>query len=229
MNTVQRSVQQARGFTLLELLIAVALMALLMVGMGSTLMTVAQTQTRAQHKLEQVDRDRVTIHFLRTLWSSVSPIKDASASVAAAGSQPNFFQGTAHAVQWLGVMPARFGAGGRTHFRIAVQASTQGQGEDLVLWFVPLDLEQPAADFQQARAYVLASGLESVEFAYLRRYQGESQWSAQWSHADELPHAIEVRVAAQGHVWPHTVIALYSTPAAVRGASGEAVFGGTGQ
>ncbi|MEG2279740.1 MAG: prepilin-type N-terminal cleavage/methylation domain-containing protein [Comamonas sp.] len=226
--TPAKSASKQQGFTLLELLIAMSLLTLLMLGLGSTLLTVAQTQSRVEGRLTQIEQQRVAVGFLRTLFGKVSSQKDRNASVTPSGKMQTFFKGEASAVQWLGIMPSRFGVGGRTHFRLGLQLNVQTSANDLVLWYMPWESDRKFLDFSQATAYVLEKNVQSLKFGYQNDRAPGEQWREQWLEEGELPSAIELSVETITGHWRKTIIAVFGTASSVRaGAGGEAVFGGT--
>lgn len=228
--TPAESALKQQGFTLLELLIAMSLLTLLMLGLGSTLLTVAQTQSRVEGRLTQIEQQRVAVGFLRTLFGKVSLQKDRNTPVSSSGKMRTFFKGEANAVQWLGIMPSRFGVGGRTHFRLGLRLNAQTAANDLILWYLPWEPEPKSLDFSQATAYVLEKNVQSMKLAYQDdRVLGE-QWREQWLDEDGLPSTIELSVETTTSRWRKTIIAVLGTASSARaGASGEAVFGGTAQ
>ena len=56
-----------QGFTLVELLVTMALLSLLMLGMASALRTMAQTEERVDARLAKADEFRVATGFLRSI------------------------------------------------------------------------------------------------------------------------------------------------------------------
>lgn len=217
-----------QGFTLLELLIAISLLSLLMLGLGSTLMTVAQTQIRADTRLQLLDQRRVTIHFLRTIFAQTSATPN-QAGPMVDGRRVNYFQGERQAVQWLGIMPGRFGAGGRTHFKLGLVPSAKDGGNDLVLWFIPWLADRAQPEWDQATMQVLETNVHALEFSYQDARQGMDVWRPDW-HSSSLPSAIDMQLGAETGAWHRTTMAIYATPASVKaGHAGGAVFGGTGQ
>lgn len=218
----------AQGFTLLELLIAISLLSLLMLGLGSTLMTVAQTQTKADARLQLLDQQRVTVRFLRTIFAQTSATPNRE-GVMVEGRRANYFLGDGQVVQWLGVMPARFGAGGRTHFKLGLEPSAAHGGHDLVLRYLPWSSEQTQLDWGQATGQILETKVQALQLFYQDGAQGAHVWHSNWQSA-ELPSAIDMQVSTDTGRWHRTTMAIYATPASAKGSSnGGAVFGGTAQ
>ena len=61
-----------RGFTLVELLVVMALLSLLMLGLVSALRTMAQTEERIDGRLAQADEFRVTTAFVQEILGQIS-------------------------------------------------------------------------------------------------------------------------------------------------------------
>ncbi|XJC77943.1 prepilin-type N-terminal cleavage/methylation domain-containing protein [Delftia tsuruhatensis] len=122
-----------RGFTLVELLVVMALLSLLMLGLASAMSTVSQTQERVDARLDRMDHQRVSVAFLRSVLGQASAIRR-QAGLRKQGESELFFEGGPQGMRWLGIMPARFGMGGRTHFQLSVEgmlwccASRPGRG-----------------------------------------------------------------------------------------------------
>lgn len=217
-----------QGFTLLELLIAISLLSLLMLGLGSTLMTVAQTQTKADARLQLLDQQRVTVRFLRTIFAQTSAMLNRD-GVMVDGRRSNYFLGDGQVVQWLGVMPARFGAGGRTYFKLGLEPGVAHGGSDLVLRYLPWSAEQAKLDWGQATGQILETKVQALQLFYQDGAQGVHVWHSSWQSA-ELPSAIDMQVSTDAGHWHKTTMAIYATPASAKGSSnGGAVFGGTSQ
>lgn len=61
-----------KGFTLVEMLVAVSLLAVIMVALGSSLRTIAQTESRVDQRLGRIDEMRVSVGLMRQLIARVS-------------------------------------------------------------------------------------------------------------------------------------------------------------
>ena len=103
--------RRLRGFTLLELLVVMGLLSAVMLALGAALRTIAQSEDRVDRRLAQADELRVASAFMRTTLGRVSARKMAPAP--ASGASPVLFAAAPEALAWVGVMPARYGQGGR--------------------------------------------------------------------------------------------------------------------
>ena len=87
-----------RGFTLMEVLIAMALLSLLMLALGSTLYSAAQTEERVDARVQSAEDLRLAARFLQEALSQASlrPVRQGNERL-----RP-FFSGQAQAVEWVG-------------------------------------------------------------------------------------------------------------------------------
>ena len=211
------------GFTLLEMLITLALLSLVILGLSSVLMTVAQTQSRVDVRFAQMDKERSSIDFLRQILGQISALRRTSAQPLPENANVHFFDGQEHSVAWLGVMPARWGMGGLTYFSLSLEKVLSGQ--DLVLEFAPWKGQLPAV--HERTRYVIETSVEQMELSYQRASVNVDTWLAQWDVEQELPTAIELKLrTSQGVQWPKTVIAVYTPVLHHPRARGGAALGG---
>lgn len=208
----QRQTTQS-GFTLIELLVTMALLSLLMLGMASALRTMAQTEERVDGRLARSDELRVTTRFLRSILGRVSARK--TIAPLKENVSPYLFTGTADAVEWVGIMPARYGAGGRYFFRLGVELL---EGESvLVVRFMPWADVVAFPDWSQAESRVLVRGVTNFALSYEDARQPVPTWGAVWQRVDTLPERIQIDLTTHAGLWPLWVIALRSLPASERG------------
>lgn len=198
------------GFTLVEVLVATAVLSLVMLGLLTAMRSFAQSETRIDERIRVDDDLRVGERFLRSVIAGVSPHPRAPAAGA-----PNVidFVGSADALRWIGVMPARHGAGGLYRFSLQARpASAEGQAA-LVLEFSPFvpgfgSPLDPAA--VQSRA--MATGIRGVRFRYQDDLESGEQWLAEWTHVDRLPRRIGLSIDSDRLPWPELIVAVVPVP-----------------
>ncbi|MDR0200829.1 MAG: prepilin-type N-terminal cleavage/methylation domain-containing protein [Delftia acidovorans] len=193
------------GFTLVELLVVMALLSLLMLGLASAMSTVSQTQERVDARLDRMDHQRVSVAFLRSVLGQASAIRR-QAGLRKQGESELFFEGGPQGMRWLGIMPARFGMGGRTHFQLSVE------GDALVLRFAPWQGPDVMPDWGQSQSYVIDRGVTAFALRYQNAKLGVAHWQPQWGpekdNEKELPSAVQIELQAASGAWPMMVIAM---------------------
>ncbi len=204
-----RGVTQARraaqrGFTLVEVLIALVLIAMLMLLLTAAMRSMGQTETAIQERVEQAEDYRAAVNFLRDVLGEVSA-RPLVQSVANGKAPPAFFQGQANELVWIGVMPARYGVGGRHYMRLAVE-----QG-GLMLYFAPWNGAATFSAWGTADKRLLVADVSGFGLAYQDARTG--QWLDRWPPEDvsrrlSLPSAVQVDLQSDVLVWPSLVVAV---------------------
>ena len=202
-----------RGFTLVELLVTMALLSLLMLGMASALRTMAQTEERVDTRLANADEFRVATGFLRSIVGRVSARKNPTPIPQ--GASPYLFMGTPTALSWVGIMPARYGAGGRNFFHLAVEPVLGAPA--LVIRFLPWVDSTEFPDWGQAESRVLVHGVTSLALTYEDTRQIEPLWVNAWERTDSLPGRVRMELQTEAGPWPMWVSAMRSLPLSERG------------
>lgn len=195
----------ARGFTLVEVMIATALLSLLVLGLLTAMRSFAQSEARIDERLRLDDELRVVERFLRSILATASA---RTRPAPPGGPQEVDFSGRVDEVRWIGVMPVRHGAGGLYRFRLYFYIEPGGDGNrSLRLEFFPFapGFEAPL-DPGQVGSRAVASGVEWVRFRYQdEREDGEALWVEEWPHADRLPRRIGLAIGSP-RPWPEMVV-----------------------
>jgi general secretion pathway protein J len=213
-----------RGFTLVEVLVAFTLLSTIMLALGAALRTMAQTEERVDRRLAEVDELRVAAGFLQSTLGRVSPRRAETPSEV--GKSLLIFSGEPQAIAWVGVMPARHGAGGRNYFHLAPE-SVAG-ASSLVIRFVPWDGKAAFPDWSRADSRVLVPRLTAVRFEYCEGNAQPATCSDRWTLPDKLPARVRINVNDGHGAWPELVIAARPLGGGERG-SGNFTIGGTSQ
>lgn len=199
--------QAHRGFTLLEVLVVMALLSTIMLAMASALRSVGQGGDRVQERLQRLEDQRISVAFLRSVLGRVSgrPV------VRSAGTGPLFEGGVDH-IAWVGVMPARYGVGGRFFFRLGIEPLAQGQA--LVLRFVPWADQPEFPDWSGAAFQMIFANAQSVVLHYEdpRQPDAAQVWRPAWLPVDELPSAVSVGLQGEGLLLEHLIVPMRILP-----------------
>lgn len=225
MRTIRRARDAAHygaGFTLVEVLVVLALLSLVMLAMGSALRTAAQAEERVDQRLQRADEMRVGADFLRSILGSISARK--APGPVAVGASQFVFSGEEREMSWVGIMPARYGVGGRYHFKVGLEPLSEGRA--LVVQFAPWVDDAASPDWANAEKYALVVDAVELALQYEDANAEPPVWTARWSVPDRLPQRVLVSLNTLHEPWPDLVVAMRIAPGSDPQSSGS-VFGGT--
>ena len=191
-----------------------------MLGLTGAMRAMSDTSQGIERRIDSTDRYRVAGHLLEAVLGGVSirRLPNAGGNPTAQGI---FFEATANSLAWIGVMPARYGVGGRHYLRLSVE------GDQLVLRYVPWNGAATFSEWGGAAAQVVAEPVTGFDLRYLE--PESQQWLPAWPPEGlrpniVLPGAIEATIHGLETPWPPLVVAtrgLAATdPTIVRGAWG---------
>jgi general secretion pathway protein J len=215
--------------TLVEVIVAMAVLSLVVLVLGASLRSVARSSQRIDERVAAIDEMRVGIGFLHEVLGRVVPVR-----VAPPGDGL-LFVAAPQELAWVAVMPARFGAAGRHHFRLAVETLDDGTSS-LVLRYAPWTGEAVFPDWTRAEARVLVPRVTAFEVRYGGDGVGAGWWPV-WPPDDpalasqgrlQPPPRVRLDVASEVQVWPPVIVPL-RVQSARGGAGGGFVIGGSAQ
>ncbi|MDO5289160.1 MAG: hypothetical protein Q4F13_05935, partial [Pseudomonadota bacterium] len=207
---------------------------LLMLALLGSIRSMGQTETRVDARIEADEDYRLAHALLRQTLGHVSA-RTFRPQQADAGRDAAFFMGNASELRWIGVMPARYGTGGRHYLRLAVEP-VNGQPH-WVLRYAPWHGAPTFDQWASASAQVLTASALRASLAYREPRSG--QWLTAWPPAPSaatappasarpplLPDAVRIDFDGPAPAWPPMLLAVganYTTdPSASR-----ASFGGS--
>jgi general secretion pathway protein J len=200
--TVEHGADYEAGFTLVELLVALALFSLLVIVLSDNVRFGLHAWQRGSAHAEQFENSMMSQDLLRQTIGNLYPM------LIADGGPPRIdFDGTRDAVSFLGSAPIVANGGGRFRFRFSVER--RQDRTDLVMSSSP-ELGGPR-DSPMATKRLLLSDIDRAEFSYFGEAAERSvQWSDNWSRRSEIPRLVRVRVTFRSddaRVWPELLIA----------------------
>lgn len=200
----------ARGLTLVEVVVAMAVLSLIVLALGASLRGLSQSAERVDARVQQIDEMRLTAALLRELLASV-------AAVRADGPQRALlFEAGPQHLAWIAVMPARFGPGGQHALRLAAETLDDGS-QALVLRFAPWRGEAARfPDWTRAESRVLVHALDRLGLGY----DGQgllTGWESAWPRPQRLPARLRLDIQTQAAPWPPIVLPLRTPPPAGAG------------
>jgi general secretion pathway protein J len=197
-----------RGFTMVEILVAMVLLALLLATAYGTLGGATRAAAGGEALVEEVNRVRVTQELLRMQLSRALPL---AFEFDEADGMPRLFEGESSRVRFVAQMPGHLGEGGP---QVQLVELARGErGLDLVFRHQPLHPIDEGSVIEDHEGIVLLSGLRSGAFRF-RGYDetGElDDWQDSWETASVPPLLVELdlELAEDSRVtWPTLQVAL---------------------
>ncbi len=201
---MKRKFNAFSGFTLLEMLVVMTLLSVMVLALLSAMRGMAGVAERIEQRLERTDEWRVAQDILTRTLGRVSVQKlDA---IPLQGESPFLFTARPNEISWVGVMPARFGAGGRYFFRLSTELV--GDRLDLILRFQPWQGLGVMPKWEIAESRPLVSDIASASFLYGDDRSSAVQWSEAWKQIDSLPTHVSLAIKTPQVSWPPLIIAL---------------------
>jgi general secretion pathway protein J len=208
--------QCAQGFTLVELLIALSLFALMSAVLFGSLRLAGRTWDAGEAKAEANSGMRLAGDYLRTQLSAQHPQRMRKIT-----EYPLLFNGKGDEVRFAASLPGRVALGGIWYYRLSL-AESVGKGKSaLVLERMVPDVNATTMpEFNSADRSVLADDIASLKIGYFGRDRGASldtapTWRDRWDDSQQLPLLLRIEVAPRtGSAWPPLVVAPREAPEA---------------
>ncbi|HLT43476.1 MAG TPA: prepilin-type N-terminal cleavage/methylation domain-containing protein [Luteimonas sp.] len=211
---------RVRGFTLVEVLLATALLASGLALAFATIRAATATAERGEAMAQRNERMRAVQGFLRARLLAARPVPwgiDEDTGLA------RRFIGDGTRMAFVADLPDYLGRGGPYLHRLEV-AGPPGQRRIEVVFEV-VQGGEVVEDPRPIPPQVLVDGLDAVEFRY-RGLDADGlalgEWQSRWEVPEALPLMVKVRIRdADGAAWPPVTVALplagsYAIPVAGR-------------
>jgi general secretion pathway protein J len=202
-----------RGFTLLELLVAITLLGLLMAALFGGLRLGTRVWETADARLEASVRIQIVQDFIRQRLAEALPLEGMPPEgmppeLAEAGMRAPLFQGTVEAVRFAGLLGENLGAG--VYVMELALAEYEDSG-DLVLRWHPLEPQDQTAEEIEPEERVLIENIEALELSYFGTIDPAqpADWWQGWGGQPELPRLIRLRVRFADNderQWPELIV-----------------------
>lgn len=181
------------GFTLLEVLLAMMLLALIMALAYGGLRAGAKISTRGTVAIEETNRLRVAQTFVRTQLRRMLPLLIEVDDQ----EQPVLFVGESDHMKFVADMPGYLGQGGPQVQEIYIERSERS-GRALQFQFSPLNLLDDTS-YEPAEPVILFGGVKSARFEYAGLDEdGElGDWQSQWEESGQLPVLVAIRIETE--------------------------------
>ena len=202
----RRGRRAASGFTLVELTIALVLLALIAALMFGSLSFAGRSWDGGEAKAAQVAEMRQVEEFLRGQLTALFPLRAKKVV-----EFPLRFSGESGEVRYAAALPSRVAEGGVYYFRLAVVR--EGDKSRLVQERVipdPVAVDEP--EFRDGSRSVLAEGIGEIRISYFGRDAAAADadaptWRDKWDDKQRLPLLLRIEVKPEkGLPWPPLVV-----------------------
>lgn len=203
------------GFTLLELLMAVMLLALLTAGAFGAIRTATRAVARGEAQVDRTNQLRVAQEFLRR---QIAQTLAMPFRFDAATNRPYVFVGAAQELTYVAPMPGYLGRGGPYVQKLTLEQGPEGL--QLVFHHALLNGFDPDAPFpEQPGPVVLLQGITEGRFEYrgLDETGKLGDWTDAWDQPGPSPLLVRVQLtfAPEANLrWPELVMPLMVDPTA---------------
>lgn len=197
------------GFTLLEVLASLVLLALLLVGVYSGIRTATHSVRSGTANIERIDQIRSAQQFLRRelAQSLTQPIGQTD------HGEPIYFDGSAREMRYVAPLPGYLGKLGPQLQRLQlVDDDHGGMRLELSLALLPPDGKPPQP---LGEPQVLFDHIRQGSFHYrgVDAKGAPVPWSASWADGRLLPQLVRIELQAQGREnWPTLNVPLRVNP-----------------
>lgn len=203
--------RRLHGFTLLEVLVATALLATGLLLAFATVRTAMQVSQRGETAVAANEVMRGVHDVLRSRLQSAMPV---SFEPAVEGQLPMRFDGQRQRLRFVSQVPAYFGRGGPYLHELNVRRAASGEGSELLLGLELVNAGQRIPERVPRPPEVIADGLREVRLRYRGinaddGQLGDWQDSWEWSEQQRPPLLVSISVQPlQGRAWPELVVAI---------------------
>ena len=191
-----------RGFTLIEILIAIVLLSMILLLLFSSLYTANKHWQIGEKKIEKNNEIRLVNKFIRRQISQATPIlwveKD---------NKQLLFKGKNNELNFIANLPAHRGGGGL--HALTLKVTETDDAKQLVLSYSLLTPDnEPFTDSVDEREefVVIADDIDSISFFYFGSEEigDEPHWFDEWSSNEEFPQLVKIQINSTNEniVWP---------------------------
>lgn len=197
--------EKARGFTLLEVLVAVTLFSLVVAVLYASYRLAVRSWESGERTQAAVAELRLAGGFFRRHAAQAFPL-----AISESRAWRLWFEGESDRVVFLTTMPTYLGEGGIYEMILEVD-----EGDEDKTLTVSRRLLHPDAESGRAgvddRPRPLAAGLESAEFDYfgVSAEDGVASWHRTWTNQQRLPQLVRLTLTSRElGAWPAVVVHL---------------------
>jgi general secretion pathway protein J len=196
-------VSRQRGFTLLEVMIALVILSMIKVATIAALRGFGNTKAAVTLITNRLDEVRVVSGFLRNSLGSAMPSRSGGTGAPTFGRaapSATYFRGSSSEVVWVAPLIAGADLGG------AFVMQLNYIDERVELRWHPYRPSMEVFDWAEVEPRVLLEDVEEFTIGYLGNYGGE--WLEEWLESPANPVAVRLNIKSRNKYWPELVVRL---------------------
>ncbi len=187
---------RARGFTLLEVLIALGLISIIMVILFSSLRTASKAWDAVDRAVYRLDEERRVQQFLNNRLSRAVMLR-----LKTGRGNPVAFAGDDEHLSFVTPLFEFLEYGGI----YAVDVYYKADGKALMLRFAPFDPTHSLdTQLDQAQEDTLLEQVDAIHFSYLDK---RGDWNDEWRE-NRPPKLVRISISAADKTWPDMLVAV---------------------
>ncbi len=194
--------QEIKGFTLLEVLLAMTLLSIMVVLLFSSLRIAAESWNKGEKKIAEVNEKAVVYQFFKQHFSAMKPLWNEFSDDETQFS----FQGTSSQMQFVSVLPESAERKGLQLFQLNyVERQTGTLSVNIQPFYTAVDEQSWEQD-----EVVLLEQIKGFELSYFGRQDLSTggEWMQSWEQQQTLPLLIKVKISLLDESdWPEMIFA----------------------
>ena len=208
-----RTHQALKGFTLIEVLIAMTLLSIMMVLLFTSLKICADSWEKGESKITDVNEIAVVYNFFQRDLSVAKPLWN---DLPAEEEKTFSFQGGTQSLQFVSAFPASAGRSGLQLFSLNLQEEDNEQFINVtIVPFIPMT---EGAKWHKEEV-TLIKRVSDFRLAYFGSEEDMSEdgasvggWQDEWLNKKVLPRLVKINISLEnGIYWPEMIIDLKVT------------------
>jgi general secretion pathway protein J len=193
----RRRLASVRGFTLVELVVALSILGVLSLLLVNGLRLATRTWDAVEQRTTLTHQEHLSLDFLQRQIESAQAMRLFRRS----DQKEIGFVGERQRLQFVAPLPGHLGAGGMYWF--TVELAEGNNGKRLIVAYQLFQREEwDRFGSPNVEEVVLLEGLKDAQFAYLEPEpaEGSARWTSVWEPQERLPRLIRVRVTDRSGV-----------------------------
>lgn len=189
-----------RGFTLVEVMVALSILTLVLLGTVTGMRTLGNTQASIERATARVDEIRTVSEFLRDLMeSAVVGGGKGGLTLGGGALEATYFRlGTGY-IEWKTNLLFGEAYGGAHIVRIAEE-----DGQLVLRWLEPQRVQPKDEQWAEAPSRPLVHDIQEFSMAVKKEYWLD--WQQDWEESAMAPALVRMQLKSAGRFWPDLIM-----------------------